>query len=76
MSDIGTSFEQLHDTLAHMRLLLLLTDENVTLDDAQKQDLHIWLNNMAETAASQAIAAEVSMAKLMRKIATKQEASN
>lgn len=59
MSDrIEAAFEPLHITLARLRLLVRLTDENIMLDAAGQQDLHDWLRDLVSTAQDQAIEAE------------------
>lgn len=63
MSDrIEAAFEPLHITLARLRLLVRLTDENVMLDAAGQQDLHDWLHDLVNTAQDQAIHAEQEVA--------------
>lgn len=54
---IETAFESLHITLARLRLLVRLTDENI-IDAAGQQDLHDWLHDLVNTAQDQAIEAE------------------
>lgn len=62
MSDrIEAAFEPLHITLARLRLLVHLTDENIMLDAAGQQDLHDWLRDMVNTAQDQAIGAEMAL---------------
>lgn len=59
MSDrIEAAFEPLHITLARLRLLVHLTDENIMLDAAGQQDLHDWLHDLVNTAQDHAIEAE------------------
>lgn len=55
---IEAAFEPLHITLARLRLLVRLTDENIMLDAAGQQDLHDWLHDLVNTAQDQAIEAE------------------
>lgn len=63
MSDrIEAAFRPLHDTLARLRLLVRLTDENIMLDAAGQQDLSEWLHHLATLAADQAIHAEQEVA--------------
>jgi len=63
MSDrIEAAFEPLHITLARLRLLVHLTDENITLDAAARQCLSEWLHHLAALGASQAILAEQKVA--------------
>ena len=59
MSDrLNDRFRELHTTLARLRLLTHLTDENVMLDAAGQQDLSEWLHHLATLAADQAVAVE------------------
>lgn len=63
MSDrIEAAFEPLHITLARLRLLVRLTDENIMLDAAGQQCLSEWLHHLATLAAAQAIHAEQKVA--------------
>lgn len=59
---IEAAFEPLHITLARLRLLVHLTDENITLDAAGQQCLSEWLHHLAALAAGQAIHAEQKVA--------------
>lgn len=59
---IEAAFEPLHITLARLRLLVRLTDENITLDAAGQQCLSEWLDHLATLAAAQAIHAEQEVA--------------
>lgn len=53
------SFKALHHSLARLRLLVLLSDDNVTLTAAEQQDLYLWKRNLVTLAAEQAIEAEI-----------------
>jgi len=55
---LNDRFRDLHSTLARLRLLTHLTDENVMLDAAGQQDLSEWLHYLATLAADQAVEVE------------------
>lgn len=65
-NQIETAFAPLHDTLARMRLLIHLTDEDTNLTAPEEQELSIWLLELTTTAADLAIKAEDAAARTER----------
>jgi len=57
---LNDKFRDLHSTLARLRLLTLMADENIMsmLPAADQQDLAEWLHHLATLAANQALEVE------------------
>ena len=55
---IYTAFKPLHDTLARLRLLVHLVDDNVTLTAVEEQELFLWLRDLTALAVDQALEVE------------------
>lgn len=64
-------FRDLHSTLARLRLLTLMADENVMamLPIADQQDLAEWLHHLASLAADQAVELDSAAMEVMKEAA-------